>query len=360
LARKVKIPRPKVKELRKLYKSLMTASVGERTEALKVILQWYDQAEPYTDQKVAMDLERAKLKEKIASCRRLEVSRGAHPHESETAFRMAVRMCETYHKNLRPFSIDKAYAKVDLATARMQARREKLENKYRGILKVLRILKPIGVTGDPIGITVTSKLPTGRKFAYSANEIVYSREAIKACQSLLKQRGLLALLFEEIKPMSIAAATKKDSDGHFNRDLDRRVKAYGEMLENLLSFCQQPDAPKRLVRYAGKQPESGDVGSESKPKVNRPQSVANSQKRAFGKRVLIDNLFAEGSATATVYLTLKDGLWHSISDLQKLISADIKSRLRVVNEKIGVQGLYIHEDGKEVRMAKKILGDGPI
>jgi len=349
-----KIPRPKVKELRKLYKGLNNQSQTMRIEALKLILQWYDQAMPYVEQRVPSDLERAKLKEKIFKLRRYE-----HPgstesnsaslgNERETAFRVAVSTFETYAKILRPYPIAKVLPKIDRGLASKQDRAKRLEQKFAGVLNMLSILKPTTDDGRPIRLTVESKMNSDRKFGYRNQELLYSRAQIKRCQVKMRREGVLAMLFEELLPLSRAAALGPDQ--HTCNDKLRVHKIF-EMLKHALAYFQTPQAPRRLVRFGSNAAAST---SDSSPGEKAPQARRQTRGKAFGKRLLVDGLFAEGSATAILYQALKDEQWHSAVDLQKLVSSDVKNRLRVVGEKVETIGYCILNDSGSVRMCKQV------
>ncbi len=243
----IKLPRPRVKELRKLYQGLITPSISLRIEALKTILQWYNQSMPYVDQKIPLDLDRAKLKEKMLKARRIEISRGATGAESETAFLTAIRICESYCKILRPPPIDKTHEGFEMRRARLLARQKKMEIYFHRILEMLRVLKPTLSTGEPIRITVAVQ-GQRKKLGFTTAEFLYSREAIKHCRTTLRQKGLLPLVVQEIKSLSHAAAQRRNADGHFILDPVLQVESIFQMLDSFITYCQKAEAPNRLIR----------------------------------------------------------------------------------------------------------------
>jgi len=339
MAQKIRIPRPRVKELRKLYKALITTSIALRIEALKNVLQWYDQAMPYVEWKLdlieaqhkslaeAKRIDRARQKDKIYKCRRLGIDNNKE-YEQETAFLSAIRLLEHYCKLLRPWPIDKVYSQYELVAKKLEAKQLRLEGKFGQFLHILRALKPVTAAGESMRFTISDSLK-GTKFGFKTNELIYSRDNAKHCLAVLRQRGALSLVATELEPIARAAAQEKNSEGHFILNRELQIKAMQKMLQNFVHFCSQPEAPKRLIKTAYQVQKTVHTNGH-KPTGNR---------KPFGRGAKIDGLFVEGSAVGVLYSALKDGQWHLKTDLQKLINVGLASRLRGIVDH-GAQGGY--------------------
>ena len=340
-AHKPKIPRPKPKELRKIYKGLVTTSIALRIECLKTVLHWYDQALPYVESRVETDVERARMKDKMLKTRRLGIGSDKE-HEQEAAFRACIKFAEMYCKILRPWPMDKVYAKYDLVAKRLESKQSRLEGKYGAFLQVLRALKPETVSGDTLRLTISDS-QSGKKFGHKTNEFLYSRETAKTAQFIMRQKGVLPLVVEEIGALSRAAGQEKNAEGHFTLNHAKQVDAILKMLRNFISYCSNGNAPKRLIK-------TGHVVTDHVPR----QRTHTGRSGGFGKGPKIDGLFVETSAVGILYKVLKDEQWHDKADLQKMVAVGLSSRLRGIKEKAA--GMYqVEFDGEKVRMVKEVL-----
>jgi len=351
-AHKPKIPRPKSKELRKLYKHLITTSVALRIETLKTVLQWYDQALPYVESKVAVDVDRARIKDKMLKARRLGIS-STWEGEQETSFRTAIQLVEKYCKVLRPWPVEKVYAKYDLASKRLEIKQTRLEGKFGAFLSILRALKPETYLGEPLRIVISDS-SSGKKFGHRTNEFLYSRDSAKQAHAILRQRGVLPLVVEELSALSRAAGQEKNAEGHFILNPVKQNEAMVKMLRNFVAYCSNGNAPKRLVRTAYNSAESVPKPHSTGPADKQRIRSERNSNTAFRRGPKLDGLFVEGSALGVVYSTLKDGLWHEKSALQKLVSVNIQTRLRVIQERQAAGNYKVEFDGEKVRMVREV------
>ena len=341
MARKAQA-RPRAKELRKLYKGLLTTSIVHRVEVLKTALQWYDQALEYVkdrhSRKKAWSREQVTSEDKMMKARRLGILSNKQP-EKETAFRTAIKIAEGLCAKLHPFLVEKAFAEYELYRQRVEKRRSRLAARYGPVMLMLQAaLSPVSSEGEPLRLVVDD-VEKARGFSRSGDEFMYSRKAARECQDILRREGLLPLVVQELGPLSRAASMEDDGEGHFKVNLERQEAMLYQLLLNFKKFCMSPDAPRRLVK----------VGFDGQPRAVRKGTGGG-----FGKaREKIDGLYAVGSGIGLLYARLKEGNWEDIAALQKMTSANVRSRLEAIEREGHNRGWKLEWNEDQVRMVKE-------
>ena len=157
-----KIKAPKIYDLRKVMRGLISVDPIRRTVVLTEILQWYDQAfQGYIllKRKGQLTLEQAKWYDTAAKCRMLGSNAGATAAERENALEKSVRL---YEKLVQPElttpSIAQYYGVLDQKADRLKARQEKLQARYDKFVQlIMAALKP----EDKQGGLVTMQIGVG-------------------------------------------------------------------------------------------------------------------------------------------------------------------------------------------------------
>jgi hypothetical protein len=342
MARKAQA-RPRTKELRKLYRGLITTSIVQRVETLKTVLQWYDQAYDYVvlrNKKQEATPDQWKLQDKMLKARRLGIS-SVHQPEKETAFRTAIQIAEGLCKILHPYPVEKAWAEYERYKARVERRRQHLANKYGTVMTTLEAaLKPLSAMGEPLRVVV-DEVDKDRGFSRSGDEYIISRKAAKQCQELLRQRGVLPLVVQEAPMMARAAALEDDGEGHFKVNPDKQVDAMCRLYINFAAYCSGPDAPRRLVK-------SGRVHVASK------NGKGPKRTGAFGHREKVDGLFVQGSKIAFLYQLLTDSEWHTYDELRTAFAGSPVAAFKTIRERGQTVGWKVEEKEDQIRMVKEM------
>ena len=236
------------RQLRKIYRSLLTTSIVHRIETLKTALHWYDQALAYISRdKRPLNTDWLNLEHLWLHTRREGIAAKTQ-EEKESWFRSAIEVAELLCKRMHPYPIAKAYAELEHYQHRTEFRRRILETRYFSVISVLtNALQPKSALSGPLAIRVADS-SKAKAFNPVSEEIVYSRAAMKACRETLRKKGLLVLALDEIKTLSRVAAMEDDGEGHFKVNPQKQVNAIFEMLDNLARYCRRPDAPTKLVR----------------------------------------------------------------------------------------------------------------
>lgn len=337
----VKIPRPRTKALRMILKGLMTVSQANRIASLSYALQWYDQGLPYLVQKGKLDVKAKKLLEWAVKARKNGIGT-TNDNEKETSFMTALRQYEKACAVLRPPKLDKFYDKLNARKTQLEAKQQKLENKFGNVVQLLQ--KSIG---DRVKLQVAD---AQKPFQYDPGltSVSYNREAAKALAVKFRQEGLLAVLLDQMPILAQHVALQPDGAGGWSYDPARHVTIVEEMLASFVKFARTVDAPKRLVQSR--------VVREAKPLVPKaPCATCNGTKlladgsqcpdciraprapRASLKGPRYLGFLVPGTAIATVYERLMDEKEHDMAEaIAGLTTSDPVGRVKQLG-RYGVQ-----------------------
>lgn len=297
-----KIPRPKTKNLRMVLKGLLTVSQANRIASLAYALQWYDQALPYLVQKGQLDAKAKKLLEIAVKCRKQGIGTSVD-NEKEAGFLMALRQYEKACTFCKPPSVDKYYDTFNAKKAQLEAKQQRMENKFGNVTAILQ--KAIG---DRVKLQVAD---AQKPFQYDPGltSVSYNRESAKALAVKFRQEGLLAVFADQMDILAQHAALQPDGSGGWSYDPARHVTIVGEMLQSFIKFARTGDAPKKLVR----------TGVLREPKVKQPaqpgQPAAARAPRVSTKGPRYLGFLVPGTAIAMVYERLMDEKEHELNEV---------------------------------------------
>lgn len=301
--KKVKIPRPRAKELRMILKGLMTVSLANRIASLTYALQWYDQAIPYAVSKQLLDVKAKKLLDIAVKCRKQGIGT-SNDDEQETSFLMALRQYEKALASLKPPAVDKFYDLFKKKRVALEAKQKKLENKFGNVVQLLE---------KSIGGKLKLKVADAQKpFQYdpTLTSLSYNREASKAMALQFRREGLLAVFSDQLDILSRHAALQPDGAGGWQYDPAIQVQTQQDMLKAFVAFAQTGAAPKKLVRASvAREPRQPKVPSQAGAAVGpRPPRAPRTGVRVLG-------FLVPGTAIHTVYERLKDEKEHEMSEV---------------------------------------------
>lgn len=325
-----KLKRPATRDLRIIYKGLVTTDQGQRIARLNAALQWYDkQALPYVvfKNKGQYTVEQAKQIDKATKCRLLGM--GTHSNqEKETAYRQSIKLYEKVCIELAPPALDPFYTDLDQKAASLKTKQERLEAKYGTITEMLqKALRPINAEGKEIQIQA-GQVQQPYQMDPQRSQFTMRRDLIKALRTKFRREGLLAVVRAVLDPLSRMSAMEAEKDGEGNPTGkyivlgQKRFDKAMQMLDSLIAYGKLPESPKRMVRKVI----PIDPNAPPKQKVPR-QPGAHSPLR--GPKLL--GAFVVGSDIAKVFSKLSDGLEHPEAELQKMITAQLAGRLHVID-----------------------------
>jgi hypothetical protein len=246
-----KIPRPKTKDLRILYKGLLSVSGGNRISTLAYALQWYDSALPYLIQKKLLSVDARPKLDKAVKCRKQGIGT-TNLHEKESSFRMAIRLYEAAAAALKPVSVDESYKKFDEMKDHLEQRQKKMEEKYGQV---------IGMLQKAVGNRFKFELADAQKpvqWNPELTTLTYNSEAAKVLALQLREQGFLPVFLEQLDYLVRHACLEPDPDpskqGGWVYYPAKHVEIMNDLLKEFVKFAQSPEAPKRLVKDGAPRP----------------------------------------------------------------------------------------------------------
>lgn len=331
-----KIPRPKTKELRVVYRELVSANVAIRLNTLARALQWYDLALPYIisrSKSKALDAQQTKHHDWALKCRKQALGT-TFEGEKETAFRKAIGFYQKICVTLHPPDIEKFYKLFEAKRERLESKQERATDKFSNVLHVLQTwLQPKNAKGEPVKIVVAD-MEASRRYEIVTNQWLYNRATAKTLAKALHRRGVLPLLMQELPYLSRPYATEVVEEASttgapmkkYVLNPVKQLEAYNAMLQNLLAAASTPQAPKRLVRRAFAPVEAAKTADASqatqRPRVKRVFAGKAGAERVGGRYIV-------GSAMATIWSALKDGQWKQRAEVKALIPhVDSEDRIK--------------------------------
>lgn len=340
-----KIAKPKVNQLRHIYKGLITADQGSRLAAMAYALQWFDTAIKYM---LSANLFTPELQKKYAiAVKARNQGLGTNVNnEKEASFIAALRIYTKVCAPLHPPEFDKFYSEYEQKKSKLEAKQDQLTGKFGNVVAMLKqALNPFNGQGHPIEVVV-SEIPTDVKFDPELSRMTYSKEKAAKLKDTFRREGLLALAVEQSKLMARFAATVPgDQPGTYGIDGNKYINAIHQLMDNLVKFCQTSNAPKRLAFP----PKAAVQSVAHQPKVGT--GAPSGVKRGPTHGPKIADYYVSGSAMAILYITLQDQQWHQVPDLQKLVTAEVTGRLKSLATKGKETGKWTLEfNGNQVKM----------
>lgn len=314
-----KVPRPKVKDLRMVYKGLMTVSLQNRIASLAYALQWYDGVIPYLIQKGKLTSDAQKKLTVAVKCRKQAMGTN-NDNEKEAAMLMAIRAYEKACASMKPCEVDKFYKKFQSRKGTLENRQKRMEQKFGFVVALLQ--KSIG---ERVKLQVADA-QKARQYDPALTSLSYNREAAKQLASKFRDEGLLAVFVSELEFLSQHAALQRNANGEYEYDPARQLEITNELLKEFVKFAKSSDAPKRLIRTGAPKPQSV-VSTHGVSTTSTTPHQKSHRGPIKGPRV--GGFLVPGTAIALVYDRLKDEQEHPIADvIAGLTTADPVGRIK--------------------------------
>lgn len=340
-------PRPAVRELKEIYKALYTTDIGQRLASLIKAFHWYELGlmylafkyptdfvsakDPKTQQPIIVprDPAEAKSMDRAIKSRLLGLNT-TYNAEKETAFRTALKLYEKVCAKLEPPGVDLYYAQLDSKAAQMQEKQARMEIKYGTITELLaKALKPVNAQGQPVTLQV-GHVQDPYRMDPERSQLTLRRDVVKELRHQFRRQGLLAVVRTVLDPVSRICCMKPKLD-EAGKQIGYEVtwkdmyETSKKLLDNLIAFGATDEAPKRMVRPA--HAAKAMVAGQAKPRVPRAPGVGGLRQ---GPKLV--DAFVIGSDIAKVFTQLADGQEHDMAALQKMITAQLRGRLRVIHD----------------------------
>lgn len=351
MAKQIRPPRPRTRALRAAYKGIASPLAAHRIEAMAKAMTWFDTAKDYIvfQKKGVVSAELASKLDKAVKARTNGIGT-THEGKRETSFKMACRFYEKFCDSVKRLpSVDKAYEQFELRRERLEKRQQHTTDRFSRVVSTMQAaFEPANVAGRPFSIVVSAHMEKDRSADPMLQQYMLSRNRVLQLQAILRAQGLLPMLFAELEHLAKACGIEKSTAGHFARNIESELSLTHKMLAALQRYLVTPAAPKKVIRSGTPQPVAAVASGNPAPK--RPG-------RAFGKKGPVEKVgggWIRGSSIAVLYEAMQDGQWHPYADLQKLVTANVVSRVTAISKDPTVLQVYKFELEKtRVRMTKK-------
>lgn len=306
--------RPLGRDLRAVYKGLLTADQGQRLASLAKAMQWYDAAQPYLlFTQGALTPEQLKDDDVAAKCRARGIS-STFNYEKETSFVMALKRYQKIFGKLKPPKIDSYLDMLKENEGRLQEKQERLEQRFGTVTDIImKALHPVNAEGNPVEIKV-GEIQDVMRIDPERSTLTLHRNTVQRLRIKRHREGVLPMLMEVLDPVSrmCSMEPEKGPDGRptgkYVLSLQKQKQKIYELLNNVIHYAKQPDSPRRLVRA----PLAGVV----RERVGAPRAVVPKGPRIAG-------VFKPGSISAVMYEILLEQ-----KENKTLVFADLASMLK--------------------------------
>jgi hypothetical protein len=341
--------RPQVKELRQIYRGLVTQDEGQRVASLAYAMQWYDNALPYVVLKAGGQLstEQAKDLDVAAKCRARGISTTS-ANEKEVSFRMALRRYEKVSSLLKPPSVEVFLKQLDEQSGALAQRQQQMVAKWGKVTDTLQlILKPETIAGQPLTLRL-GHIEEPYRVDPERLYLSMRRDYVKQLRKKIYREGILPTVLEVLEPLSRLGAMEPEVDavtgqrtGRYTLSLRNQLQLQQKLMQNFIAWAKSEGAPKRLVRHYVAPDRAATAGANTTtvPRASSANKVAG--------------VFHEGSPQAILYTALLSGEWKTKPELKKMIPPQytLAVRLDKVNETgVRLGQWWLEIEANKVRM----------
>ncbi len=345
MAKKVKIAKPKVRELRTILSAIISAQVATRIDALAKAMQWYDVAIEYTIAKKHIEAKVAQKLINTAIKTREQGIRLKDPEKKEGEWIKTINTYQLICAKLRPPNIEKFYSKYSEIKKKLDTEDENANRKFQNVTEMLSKLFPKKLFG--LTFVVDPRSTKSQRYDPETKQVTFSKKGAKECWTYFRQDGILPFALRETISVAKYTATVHDGAGGYTIDKKIEVQKYKEIHEAIVEYLRSDDAPIRLIKIPttkAVRQKVGTLAGEGKgtTKTGRP------------KRRVGDEPYARGSAMFTLWERLKGGYELPKKDLFKGIKGNPEERLKWVIKHGPEKGWAITVNEDKVKMTLKV------
>lgn len=244
-------PRPKIADLRVIYKKLVTTDEGQQVQAMIDALHWYDQALLYCAYK-------KKLKADAVAA--AQTSRGMGIAAKTTVakleyYRAALEeMQEACYEVFLTPRVDEVLALGALKSTRLLSKEQKLETKFGRLIEMVKqALNPVNVDGIPVEVDI----------AYVSDPYVMTPERHRLTlrpdyagklMNVLREKGLYSFTLDLLDPLSRICSLAPTLDvqnrptGLYVFNDSDRLRKQVELLRNLERYIETGQVKQKRER----------------------------------------------------------------------------------------------------------------
>jgi hypothetical protein len=348
--------RPQGRELREIYKGLVTLSASNRINALALALQWYDKAQLYMisrNKGQALPADTLKALERAVKARKIGLS-ATMDGEKEQAFRTAIKLYETACAIVKPVSLDKMYAAFDAKKQKLEARQQVAESKFGNTLAELS-----NAIGGEVRLLVFDS-PKIRQIVPNRGEIIYNKVGARQVVETIRRQGLLAAFAAEGDTIARCLSLETDGQGGYQISAEKYIAAQTRLLRSFVKYAGTATAPKRIVKL-GATAEHGVIAPVQPPAPRQPSAPRATSGIARGpaKGPKVGGHYAEGSSMAMLLRRLEPGQALKVADvLAGIPAASPLGRLEALTKEVKRYGIgeiiWTGKDVVQMRLAQGV------
>lgn len=260
-SKRLRPKRPDKRQLRAIFRGLLTATPETRVNTLIAAVHWYDTALEWIkdDEKKNVKLQsimKLKTLNMIESIRDISIETLDLSSREEHLKRIITKFEDLLKGILRTKSITSVYQKLSKMRSRLEKRAARLSAKYQMIIDMLQdSLSPQNSKGESVKLKVGDNIKVNdeekpRHASVDFRTILYSRSHAQQMLFTFRQEGLLPVALTEINWLARVCAYKaNDQDKGHLVDIQQDRKAIFDMMNNLIDYCRMnPKISKKLVR----------------------------------------------------------------------------------------------------------------
>jgi hypothetical protein len=250
-------PRPDRKQLKAIYKLLLSAIPEARVNQLIAAVHWYDAALDYIkdDERKNLKLQttkKTKVLDSIEDLRTMSMNANSLSKREDILRRLIEKFEQALAGIIRTKTLTSVYAKLKKIQTRLEKRSLRLESKSKIVIGFLEeALQPRNARGDSVQFKVGDLSEKPRSASIDFRTIMYSKEYAQQMLATLKKDGFFPIVLSEIDLLARICAHKPNEEekGKWIVDLKKDRDSIFQMLQNLINYCQRnPKLSRRLIK----------------------------------------------------------------------------------------------------------------
>ena len=274
-----KIPKPDVRELKRIYKSIAKQGVWTKLDTICLAMSWWDDALPWMRAQKTFSL-KAKLVAEGLSLRKQGWACSTENAKIDNFIKASKVFQKASLGMLKVPAIEVSIKLGDKVAKKHNAVKDNMADKYSKLTDILAAVFPsctiaVEVVPTIIDPLTGDKLP--KKIDHTKDKIYYSREYAKYAIARWRSQGFMFVVIDEAFTLSRAMSFPKVNDGSFKVDPALWVRNYQRLLNDFAVWAAKADTPKRLVKKA---------------KIAKI-TIKNNHKRTTKKVTLVQQPFSE-------------------------------------------------------------------
>jgi hypothetical protein len=250
---RIKLPKPRVVELRRVYAKLKKAATWQRLGILCEAIQWYRTALNYVHQVKLLDPKEGYEYSAVAAKALVAFN---HHHDTMVnvnidaekerhaidALNAAQKFCQS--QDIKAIPVQPYLKKYKLVAKKLDTLADKATSKYDKILTLIT-----QACDSPFALKVAPRLTESHKIDNVLKTVFYSTAHVKKLSERYRKQGLLSLVVSE-GPIIARAMSYKDTDkGLFIPDEGVQLKIFLRMMDNFIDWATTSQfAPKNVLR----------------------------------------------------------------------------------------------------------------